>query len=176
MQINLYHFFSRIFSGIDYVYLYGYQSSLLRDTAYLPRKTGVGQSKSKAVIYLRPGLRYGFKITVSHIDIFRVIYIIVRFMERFGRWIIFQGLCKGICKFSRRIADAAEKLCRCTSAFHTALPCHQYGGYPVILRKPAGIHHSADIEYGDYFRETGCYLLHHGFFFLCQIAGLNDHF
>ena len=90
-------------------------------------------------------------------------------MERFGRWIIFQGLCKGICKFSGRIADATEKLCRCTSAFHTALPCHQYGGYPVILRKPAGIHHSADIEYGNYFRETGCYLLHHGFFFLCQI-------
>ena len=116
-----------------------------------------------------PGIRQRLKITVSHINIFRVLHILDRFVKIIGKGIILQRRRKGVRQLSGRIHISAENIRHGKSAFHSTLPCQQHRPYFLTVLEPDSIHHTANIQDNDYFPEVLFYRLYQLFFTGSQI-------
>ena len=82
-------------------------------------------------------------------------------MESLRRWIVFQGLRKGVRQFSRRIYVSAKDVRSCQSSLDAPLPCHKHSGKTFIFLKPGSVDHTAYIQYYCYMREGLFHFLHH---------------
>ncbi len=99
-KISLYHFLTCPAACVGYMHFYIHIALLYLCVLGFYFKCGVGQAEAERIVYLFRGSRYGFKITVAHINIVRVIHIIPGFMEIISGRIVLQRLCKGIGKLS----------------------------------------------------------------------------
>ena len=79
--IELNNFFSCCFSCVSYFCKDRDHTVFFRSTCYFPIEICVGKSKPKRIIYSLRCTRNCFKVTVSYINIFCVIYIECRLME-----------------------------------------------------------------------------------------------
>ena len=151
LKVNLNHLSARHMSGIGHTDRHSDHAVPLSGLSGLHLKGRIGKPVAKGIVYLPGGTGYGLKITVAHINVFRVAHVILGFVEIVRGRIVLQTLCKGIAELSGRISVPHKELgCR-KAALHTSLPCHQYGPDPFIRRKPGGIHHSAYIhDYNDF--------------------------
>ena len=75
-------------------------------------------------------------------------------MEACRGRIILQPPGKGVGELSGRIVKAEKELCCCNAALHAALPCHEDAADFLILCKPVGGNHAADIHDDNHALET----------------------
>ena len=109
----------------------------------------VRQAVAKRIIDLLVIRVKGLKIPVAHIDVFRVIYIAGRFVERLRTRIIFIRLRPGIDQFAGGVHVAHKDVRSRKSALHTGLPAYQHSIHARDLVDPAGICHSANVQHND---------------------------
>ena len=152
--IKLHHFFSSNAACVRHTGLrcnLRHSIHLLKPCAdTLNRKGSIGKPVSKRIIHLfrRPGNR--LKIPVAHINIFRILHIILGFVKVCGGRIIIKGTGKGIHQLAGRIHIPTQNISHGKAAFNSRLPCQQHTLDPVIVLKPGRIHHTAHIQHYRY--------------------------
>ena len=109
----------------------------------------VRQAVAKRIIDLLVIRVKGLKIPVAHIDVFRVIYIAGRFVERLRARVILIRFGPRINQFAGGVHVAHKDIGGSKSALHTGLPTYQHSIHARDVVDPAGICHSANVQHND---------------------------
>ena len=166
--VQLYHFLARKLPYISDTCFHNdlcSALSLLQPSAAVPYcKRSIGQSVAKGIIHLFSRPRNRLKIPVAHINIFRIIHIIIRVIKSCRGRIIIKGTGKSIHQLSGRISIRTQDIRYSEPAFNASLPCEQYALDLLILLKPGRINHSAYIQHYRHFGERRRNGIHHFLF------------